>query len=60
MNIEKIGPGHYAAGTVLAVPFCAVAIIGMALLMLAMWPIWPFMAYWQREKELAEEEAKTK
>lgn len=52
MTTEKLGPCWYAAGTVIAVPFCAVMIVAMALMMLALWPVWPYVAHKQRKDEI--------
>jgi len=52
MKDLTLGPGWYAAGAVLVVPFCALAIVAMGLVLLAMWPVWPFVAYKQRKEEI--------
>jgi hypothetical protein len=47
----KLSPFWYALAMFIAVPFAAILMIASALLMLAFWPLVPFVAYFERKND---------
>jgi hypothetical protein len=52
----NLSPLAYAIASFFMLPFIAIMVIFMAILLLICWPIFPFVAYKQRKKELQDEQ----
>lgn len=47
-------PFWYALGAVIALPLMGIVVAALGVAMIFAAPIWPFVAYFQRRKEIAE------